>query len=76
MNNDRRTRITDAMEHLSLAREILEDVRDEEQEAYDNLPENLKEGERGQKMEDALGTLDTVVSDLEDMESSLEECKA
>lgn len=48
MNNDRRTRITDAMEHLSLARDI----------------------------EDALGTLDTVVSDLEDMESSLEECKA
>lgn len=76
MNNDRRTRITEAMEHLSLARETLEAVRDEEQEAYENLAESLQEGERGQKMEDALDTLDTVVSDLEDMESSLEDCKA
>lgn len=75
MNNNRRKRITEAMEHLSLAREILEVVRDEEQEAFDNLPESLQEGERGQKMEEAADALDTAVSDLEDMESSLEECK-
>ncbi len=75
MNNVRRKRIGEAMKHLSLARELLETVRDEEQEAYDNLPENLQESERGQKMEEAVDTLDTAVSDLENVESSLEECK-
>ena len=75
MNNDRRKRITEAMEYLSLARETLEVVRDEEQEAYDNLPESLQEGERGQKMAEAADALDTAVSDLEEIENSLEECK-
>lgn len=75
MNNARRKRIDEAMKHLSLARELLETVRDEEQEAYDNLPENLQESERGQKMEEAVDSLDTAVSDLENVESSLEECK-
>ena len=76
MNDDRRKRITEAMEHLSLSREILEVVRDEEQEAFENLPENLQESDRGQKMEEAADALDTAISDLEDVESSLEECKA
>lgn len=76
MNNDRRNRITEAQEHLSLARSMLETVRDEEQEAYENMPESLRESERGLKMEEGLDTLDNALSDLEDMESSLEECRA
>lgn len=76
MNNDRRKRITEAQELLSQARAILEIVRDEEQEAYENLPESLQVSERGLKMEDALDILDNAVSDLEDMESGLEESRA
>lgn len=75
MNKERRKRITEAQELLSQARSILETVRDEEQEAYENLPESLQEGERGQRMEEAADILDIAVDDLEDMESKLEECK-
>lgn len=75
MNNDRRKRITEAQELLSQASSILETVRDEEQEAYENLPESLQEGERGQRMEEAADILDIAVDDIEDMESKLEECK-
>ena len=41
------------------------DVRDEEQESFDNLPEGFQQGERGQAMEQAAGMLDDAVSALE-----------
>lgn len=56
----------------------LEQVRDEEQEAFDNLSESLQGGERGQAMEQAVELLDTVISyleniaDLEDADEHLE----
>lgn len=76
MNDDRRKRITEAIEHLSLARETLEGVRDEEQEAFDNLTGGLQTTERALRMEEIANELDDAVSSLEDVESSLEECKA
>lgn len=76
MNNDRRKLIDEAMVQLSAAREILEIVRDEEQEALENLPENLQESEQGQRLSETADALDTAVSDLEEIENSLEECKA
>lgn len=75
INDDRRKRIDEAMEHLSAAREILDTVIAEEQEAFDNLPEGLQNSERGQKMEETVGSLYSVHSDLEDMEDLLGECK-
>ena len=75
MNDDRRKRIDEAMEHISAAREILDAVFAEEQEAFDNLPEGLQNSERGQKIEETVGSLYSVHSDLEDMESLLGECK-
>lgn len=75
MNDARRKRIDEAMEHLSAAREILDTVIAEEQEAFDNLPEGLQSSERGQKLEETAGSLYSVHSDLEDMEDLLEECK-
>lgn len=47
MNKQRRTKINEALVLIDRAREILEEVRDEEQESFDNLPEGLQEGERG-----------------------------
>lgn len=32
----------------------LEEVQEEEQEAYDNLPENFQDGEKGESMLDAI----------------------
>lgn len=51
MNKARRKRIAEAAELLDQARGILEEVRDEEQEAHDSLPESLQNGERGEEME-------------------------
>lgn len=44
MNKQRRNRIAEALELISQARGILEEVKDEEQESYENLPESLQYG--------------------------------
>lgn len=46
----------------------LSEIRDEEQEAFDNLPEALQDSERGENMQDCIDALDSFISDLEDME--------
>ena len=52
MNKQRRNRIAEALELISQARDILEEVKDEEQESYENLPESLQYGERGEPVTD------------------------
>ena len=46
----------------------LSEIRDEEQEAYDNLPESLQESERGENMQNCIDALEDFMSDLENME--------
>lgn len=46
MNKERRKRIREAMEALDTAHDILIDVFNEEQEAFDNLPEGIQNGEQ------------------------------
>lgn len=58
--------------------EMLEEIKDEEQEALDNMPYSLQESERGQQMQEYIDTMDSVLSDLdlidtEDLSSQLEE---
>ena len=51
MNRERRKRLQEAFDKIAEAQEILSEVRDEEQEAYENLPENFQYGERGEEMQ-------------------------
>ena len=55
MNKQRRRRIADLTNELDTLLETLTDIRDEEQEAFDNIPESLQ---------DAIGTLDSAVDEL------------
>jgi flagellin-like hook-associated protein FlgL len=71
MNNDRRDRIaaiSAALEDLSAK---LGELRDEEQEAFDNTPESIQGGERGQAMETAIDTLDDAQTSVDDVVSEL-----
>lgn len=73
MNKQRRKILGELASQLAAIREAIEAVRDEEQEAFDNLPEGLQQGERGEAMESAIDTLENVATDLESAESSLGE---
>jgi len=72
MNNDRRTRINQAVGLMQEALSILETARDEEQENYDNMPESLQGSERGEAAEQAVSNLEDTCSNLEDAISSAE----
>ena len=95
MNNDRRKQITKAqvafeaaqaalaivMEDFADVKDSLEGIRDDEQEYFDNMPESLQGGDKGQNAEQAISQLDDAVNDMEsvdfeDLISKLEEAKA
>lgn len=80
MNNPRRKQIdkikTSLEEIQSLLIECTADlgsIRDDEEESMNNLPENLQESERYQKMEEAYENLDYAHSELENLEETLTE---
>lgn len=73
MNKDRRKRIQDIKDQLVDLQTEIEEIKDEEQEAYDNLPESLQDGEKGEKMTDAVDNLDLAYSSLEDAIGYLDE---
>ena len=88
MNANRRKQIDKCFKRLEeiegMIGEVLEmiaDVKNEEEEAYDNLPESLQETERGQAMYDAIDALDSAYEaleafDISDVTDYLEEAQA
>lgn len=76
MNTKRRNAIESVINELierfeeikAEAIDQLSEIRDEEQEAYDNLPESLQESERGENMQNCIDALEEFMSDLEYMD--------
>lgn len=66
MNNERRKRIASALEQMEEVKSEIEQLAEEEREAYDNMPESLQESERGCAMEEAADNLDNAASSLEE----------
>lgn len=66
VNKQRRTKLSDANSLLNRAVTIVELVKDEEQDSYDNLPENLQDGERGEAMQEAIDELQIAIDSIND----------
>lgn len=73
MNNARRKMITEALDMLYRAKDILDMAREEEEEYRDNMPENLTSSERYEKADNAVYELEDAVDSLEDMTTRIEE---
>ena len=73
MNKLRRKQLQAAADLLKEARAIIESVREEEQEAFDNMPEGLQYSERGETMETNIDTMDESLGTISDMIESLTE---
>ena len=73
MNKARRKRLEEAFDLIAQAQEIIEEVKDEEQEAHDNLPEQFQYGERGEEMEGYNEMLDETYGYLDDAKSVVEQ---
>ncbi len=66
MNQDNRKELQRAISLIEEANEIVERIKEGEQEKFDNLSEGLQQSERGQKFEENVSILDDAFSQLED----------
>lgn len=87
MNKQRRKQLGDAIDALTAIEGEVESlrvkfealqaqisaVRDEEQDAYDNLPDALKEAERGVVIEEGLTQIDEALGAVESVVEALQE---
>ena len=72
MNNARRKSITDLVQKIAEIKADFESLRDEEQEYFDNMPEALQGGDKGQAAENAIDQLETAIDNLDEAISSAE----
>lgn len=72
MNNPRRKKLNTILEQLVEIHAALEEVRDEEQEYFDNIPENFQSSERYDKAENAVAALDDALSMFDDIADNIE----
>ena len=67
MNKERRKRLNMVVDSLVDNQSILESVMEDESDAYENMPDGLKESDRGCTMEENIETLDDIVSDISEL---------
>ena len=90
MNSERRKRIDAVIESINKIKDQLvdlrceiSDIKDGEEEAMNNLPESMRDGDRGQAMQDTVDAIDEAYSaimddsmiDLDEAVSRLEAAK-
>ena len=65
MNAARRKSLAEVTNLLDEAKALLETVISDEQDAFDNMPESLRESDRGQDMESGLESMEEAVNEIE-----------
>lgn len=73
MNEERRKALRWAMTQINNARAVIEQVKEIEEAAYDNLPESFQNGAAGDKAQEAISTMDDAITDLENVDLVLSE---
>jgi len=66
MNKENRKELEKAISLIEDAKQIIESIKDDEQDKFDNLPEGLQQSERGEKFEENVSVLDDALSQLEE----------
>lgn len=75
MTNTRKAELRKAFREIDVTAlmELVTEIRDEEQDRYDNLPESVQDGERGERMYEIIDALDNVVTALEEANDYINE---
>ena len=71
MNKERRQELGDVIDYLDDAIMRLEEIRDDEQDSFDNLPEGLQTSRTGDSMLDAIDRLEGFCDDIEKVKASV-----
>jgi len=73
MNKQDRKELERALGLIDEATAIVENIREAEQEKFDNMNEGLQQSEGGQKLEQNVSTLDDAISELEEAHGRITE---
>jgi hypothetical protein len=73
MNRRKRKRLGKAFDLIAEAEEILEEVKSEEEDSYENLPDNFRDGDKGEEMQNYIEMLDESIGYLQDANSVIEQ---
>jgi hypothetical protein len=76
MNDARRKAITEIAKKLEALRDEIVGLRDDEQDAYDNMPESLQNSDRGEASQAAVDSLESAESAVDEAITYLEEAGA
>lgn len=76
MNNKRRQRIRSVISDLEQYGDLIDDLLSEEQDALDNMPENLEGSDSYERIETAASNLESAGESLEEAINYLEEASA
>jgi hypothetical protein len=66
MNKQQRKKLSDMLDEIAGYVSTLEEMAEEEQEKYDNMPDGLQDSERGQAIQEAADNLQQAADDLQD----------
>ena len=75
MNNTRRKILDELVEHPEEIKARLEEVRQDEEESYDNLPESFQAGFRGERMQEAISRMEDAFGSIEEAIDALTEAR-
>lgn len=72
MNADNRKKLNEIISEIEHLLGQVTDMKDDEQSKYDNMPEGLQDGEKGERMSEAINELETAEVALEEAKSAIE----
>ncbi len=76
MNKERHKQINALIDELEDILSRIDVIREEENEYYDNMPDSMKDGDKGGAALDAVAALEVAQSAIEDAQTALDEALA
>lgn len=73
MNKARRDQLRKVIQKIEDIIKVVENILYDEQDAYDNIPDSLKESDRGNESIEAQGNIEAAIEALEQASAYLEE---
>lgn len=72
MNKTRRQEISNVVTRIGMVKDALQDILNDEQDYFDNMPENLQGSTRGMDSEEAIDVMEQVIEVLEEAIENLD----
>lgn len=72
MNKERRNELYDVISSLDEATDHLQEISDDEEDSFDNLPLGLQESRTGDSILNAISELSGFISEIDDVKQKIE----